>query len=111
MLWINKTWTLVELHQRIFHHFRHLLLKWYRACSAGEGNKMSYSAPEHEWKGEKLTEESLEQLYEANDIKEQFGVFFPNLTEENWAESLNARSFDQNDLPYQLKLVNMSGYR
>jgi hypothetical protein len=109
ILWIKKTWTLVEMHQNIFNHFRDLFLRWYKDI-ADSGRNRSRSNPEYKWKGEKMDYAKIQELFEMNDVAEQFGVFFPTLNEENWESVLGSRSFSQKDLPYQLRLENTSGY-
>jgi hypothetical protein len=54
--------------------------------------------------GKPLNLQTLTELFELNDQKKQFDVFFSGLTEENWETSNGARSFSLKEMPYQLKL-------
>lgn len=44
------------------------------------------------------------------NLKDQFGSVFGGLTENNWKEVLGKIDVDIKDVPYALKIKNISGY-
>ena len=52
---------------------------------------------------------SLVALFKQGDLEKQFRAFFPTLTEED-QNCLEKKHFNFDDLPYQLKIENISGY-
>ena len=69
LLWVKKTWTLVELHQFVFDYFRHLFTKWYKEIAENGHSNRSHREPEFVWKGSKLNASTLHELFELNDLK------------------------------------------
>lgn len=67
LLWVKKTWTMVELHHFVFDYFRNLFLKWYKEIADNGGSMRSRSDPEYMWNGKKLDASSLHELFELND--------------------------------------------
>jgi hypothetical protein len=85
LFWAKKSWTLAELHHRVFDHLKNLFYRWYCAVNEG-GLSRSRHDPEYEWNGKKIDIHSLCELFEIGDLEVQFKAFFPILNEENWKD-------------------------
>jgi len=65
--------------------------------------------PEYKSDGKVLDFNSLVALFKSGDLEKQFRAFFPALTEED-QNCLEKKHFNFDELPYQLKIENISGY-
>lgn len=108
VVWVQKSWTLKELHLHFFDAFKNLLHRWYMDMDEKGNSTRSKRAPayKHPETGELLTWETLRNL----SVDQQFAAFFPQLSEENWKDELNKRVWPQDRMPYILKIENTSGY-
>ena len=53
---------------------------------------------------------ALQKLFAEGDLEKMFKAFFPKLELDNWQEVLEKKNFDANDLPYLLKVENITRY-
>ena len=104
-LWAQKDWTLKELHYQFFEYFKDLFVRWYKDQEGKSKNTPKYKHPGTE---ALLTHESLLELISEGPIEDQFKAFFPSLNEDNWNELLSKRKYGQEEMPYQLKIQNIS---
>lgn len=49
---------------------------------------------------EAFTYESLKEFFGTAPLEQQFAVFFPKLSEDNWEACLNSRKSEPGDMPY-----------
>ena len=82
LIWVKKSWTLVQLHEHVFHYFRYLFKKWFKEIEEIGSSNRCRTNPEYEFQGKALNLQTLTEIFELNDQKKQFDIFFPNLTEK-----------------------------
>jgi hypothetical protein len=82
------------------------LRKWLKDVADNGQSDRNAQAPPYKYNDEPLTYDVFQEL----DNETQFKCFFPNLTQESWKEDLKPKNFDLEDMPYQLKIENTSGY-
>ena len=110
VIWVRKDWSLKRLHLAVFDYFKELFVRWFREIDEkGQSNRASHS-PHYEVDGKKLDFETLQKMIADGQIEKLFNAFFPKLSENNWQDVLEKKYFDANDLPYQLKIENITRY-
>lgn len=77
----------------------------------GTGRNMCSKDPpyKHPDTGELLTYDDLDELMKE-PMEKLFKVFFPRLDETNWESILEEKHWPLQEMPYQLKLENMTSY-
>jgi len=63
----------------------------------------------HPETGKVLDDQSLAELFKG-PLEKSFAAFFPTLNEQNWEQVLSQKMWSLSDLPYLLKLENMTSY-
>ena len=86
-----------------------MLKRWYE-----DPAKKSKYAPKHKIPGHKhhMTKNGMFELFRHRDnvierdkqLELQFKTFFPFLTKDNWKKELDKQIFEQEEMPYQLKV-------
>ena len=93
MVWINKNWSLQQVHFEIFKYFRKSLVKFYTV----DGLKNPFKA-------------ATREEFEALSDQDAFQMIFPTLTTENWKNLLSKNDLDIKEALYTLRIKNMTGY-
>ena len=106
VIWAKKSWTLKELHMDFFAQFKDAIYRWITEFEKDGGSGKSELRPNWAFQGEKLTASKFLEL----TPEQQFEVFFPNLSEENWKEELATHNWNIAEAPYHLQVENNSGY-
>jgi len=108
-MWVNKKWTLKELHMKVFEHLRQVLAEWvgFKDEEDALGNKSDSEFPYQPYK-EKITK----QQFQALDNLKAFDLCFPGLFRDDAMEDIDD-SFSLKDMPYRLSwktVKKMSSY-
>ena len=108
-MWINKSWTLQELHHQVLGYHKNVFVNWYnnKGRSGYYGEAPRYKIPETD---EDLSNGGIRELIENQSLETLFKAFFPNLGENNYDDELRKSYFQARHMPYQLKVENVSGY-
>lgn len=87
VIWVNKNWTLKELHLRFFAYVRDLFVRWYKEVQEKGTSEKSRLKPQYKSpvNGEILNYESFMAL----SLEQQFEALFPALNEQNWQTALS----------------------
>jgi hypothetical protein len=111
-IWLKKSWKLTEVHHQFFDYIKDLFTKWYEEFTKdGKSNKCRQNPNfKHPDTGAVLDAPSLAELFEKEPIEKQFKAFFPILFTNEAKQALQARNFEIDFMPYQLKVENNSGY-
>jgi len=98
VVYVKKSWTLRELHIRFFETVKDLMIRWLKDYKDDEASSRCRQDPKYKNPdtGEALTYDDFVRM----DAEKQFASFFPNLTEDNWKETLSKRNFELEDMPY-----------
>ena len=70
MFWVNRTWTLQELHLNVFNYYKDLIIRWYKEIKdQGKSNRSSRN-PEfkHPDSGQLLNYDSLMEMIEKEPL-------------------------------------------
>lgn len=108
MFYAKKSWTLKELHMQFFQYNKDLLLRWLKDIKDDKISQKSKLEPKY--KNPDTGEPLIYDDFVRMDMEKQFATFFPTLTDENWKELFSKRNFDLEEMPYQLRVENSSGY-
>lgn len=107
-IWLNKNWNLKQAHFAFFNYIKDLLIRWYKEIKTEGSSGRSKKIPQYKHPRTKQVLD-YDSFIALND-EEKFQACFSTLTEKNWQEVLSERFFNQEDLPYQLKIENVASY-
>ena len=83
-MWINKSWTLRELHHQVLGYHKNVFVNWYNEHKSDYHiASPKYRHPETD---EDLSNEGIKELIEEESLEKLFKAFFPNLDENNYDE-------------------------
>lgn len=104
LVWLNKNWSLHQVHLEVFRFFRYAFSAFY-TCAGLRAPFRGQSIDEAE-AGKALTKEQ----YEALSLEEAFAASFPLLQEDNWKNMLTKNDLELGQMMYSLRVKNLTGY-
>ena len=105
MMWMNKQWTLKDLHLKVFEYLRQVFAEWLEYHEkAARGEQNDFRGLVDFPFGNELTKKQ----FMAMDVNKCFEMCFPGLLSEDFDASSD--SFEIKDLPYKLSFKSVRNY-
>ena len=112
IFWVNKSWTLKQVHYEVFQYLKPTILEQYKNAS---DSKSKYNLGLPQIKKLSISEDDEDQNYSYEEFveltpQEQFNVCFPELNEREWKEVGKRNNITTRSVFYQIKIKNTVGY-